>query len=980
MIRLSIPSWLILATASSLLASIAVYVSAFVPGRSTLTFSSLPIHTQRTTKRSTTFLKASASNEDLSGGIFFDGPTDFTNLPTKPTSSSSLETKNSNSKPKPEPKHEKQPMNQINKDIVIIGAGLAGLSTALHISLHSNRQITILEKEDPIQQMIKTPAASFAAAGMLAPHSERLPSGPLLDLCLQSRDMYTDFASTIESITANCGIDASKYLWKNESEDSSNGLEPWEVGYAATGGFLAPAFAGDSVATWSPPPQVQATAKWLDEIQVHEMEPSLHPDVIGGWWFPEDASVDARRLTCALRAACIERGVQFLWGEGSSAGSLELGGGKCKGIRLGDGRIVTANSVVVANGSWMRNLLPVPITPHKGQSFSLRMPKDTEPILSRILFAQDTYIVPKADGRIVIGATVEVGTFDCDVTPSGMMHCMANALQLVPGLANLPVEETWAGLRPTTPDKGPILGRTSWDNLFIAGGYWRNGVLLAPKTGQLIGDLVIHDGATLPNEEDEALINAFNWDRFTAPEGGKVLAANARYAASMHPVHRRASGAGVAAAVGTELGFYSGADAAKEERKRDREALFQDVSISDDEEDAFERAARLGLTDATAFETFGQSIEKRRISKEGQTVKVENEIEEEDGSDSVPEIEAFDGTPDALTVGYKSTNDEGEISTTSETDDLDSIYQQIQMNKAKSSEGGVSMNDKAETERPDPGFRVYHVEKGTRKVREVPPYTSPPEMMARIESEVKKDNNDIDNSGDTSSATFENPVSEDIGESSDGYDETTFDGYQTIQEANSSSSRGDELEKMKIARMANRLSSSQIDESNIGVFKEEDFDISRQKTEEGKEDDSSLSDIYSQIRENKKSSAAEGIEMETAVVEERPDPGFRVYHVNRITREEKEVPPYTSPGDFLASIETKDEEEKNLEEIEENYVHIDESSNVGDILDGYRAIEEANGNADRGQELEKMREVRQKNRSDRNDQTKSLEAENAWGE
>ena len=102
----------------------------------------------------------------------------------------------------------------------------------------------------------------------------------------------------------------------------------------------------------------------------------------------------------------------------------------------------------------MRNLLPVPITPHKGQSFSLRMPSDTPPILKRVLFAQDTYIVPKADGRIVVGATVEAGTFDPSVTVGGMLHCINNALELVPELADLPMEETWAGMRPTTPDYG----------------------------------------------------------------------------------------------------------------------------------------------------------------------------------------------------------------------------------------------------------------------------------------------------------------------------------------------------------------------------------------------------------------------------------------------------------------------------------------------------------------------------------------------
>ena len=321
---------------------------------------------------------SSSSSSDLSGGVFFDGPTDFKvsgNSPIqKATNQSSNRNANTNVNVNPK---------TIPKDIVIIGAGLAGLSTALHISMNSNkyntngnsnsmsmsnsppRQITILEKEDPTQQLKKTTAGSFAAAGMLAPQSERLPSGPLLDLCLESRECYSDFVALVEGLVRGCSGDASRFLWRdvnrddhgngNVSNDSGNGnvsghggnannkgedgLEPWEVGYTATGGFLAPAFAGDSVATWSPPSATStstststgatsSTAKWLDEIQVHEMEPSLHPDVIGGWWFPEDASVDARRLTCALRAACVERGVQFMYGDGCAAKSLELGG-KC---------------------------------------------------------------------------------------------------------------------------------------------------------------------------------------------------------------------------------------------------------------------------------------------------------------------------------------------------------------------------------------------------------------------------------------------------------------------------------------------------------------------------------------------------------------------------------------------------------------------------------------------------------------------------
>ncbi len=868
-------------------------------------------------------LRSSNENEDMSGGVFFDGPTDFKDRSSSWSSSSSnsklrlegdareKEQKQQQHQQQQQTQQQTHKINSIPKDVVIIGAGLAGLSAALQISLRSNRQVTIVEKEDPMQQMKKTPAASFAAAGMLAPHSERLPSGPLLDLCLQSREMYTEFVSTIESITSNCGNGSAskKYLWTKEEEETS-GLEPWEVGYSSTGGFLAPAFAGDSVATWSPPAQVQETAMWLDEVQVQEMEPSLHPDVIGGWWFPEDASVDARRLTCALRAACMERGVQFMWGgDEGTVKSLDLGGGKCKGVHLNDGRVLLANSVVVANGSWMRNLLPVPVTPHKGQSFSLRMPQNTEPLLSRILFAQDTYIVPKADGRIVVGATVEVGTFDCDVTPSGMMHCMANALQLVPGLADLPVEETWAGLRPTTPDKGPILGRTKWDNLFLAGGYWRNGVLLAPKTGQLIADLVINNGETLNDENDESLLQAFNWDRFTTPGGGKTLAANARYAASMHPVHKRSSGVGVAASVGTELGFYSGADAAKDERKRDRESLFQDLSMSEDEEHAFEKAAKLGLSDATAFASFGDAIEKPRITS------LETQAIDDDNRES--KTEAFDGYPDALTVGYESSvsNDTDNANPTTSKDEsssnLDEIYKSIQKKKAEVSKNGVQMNQSSDDEKPDPAFRIFHVEKGTRKEREVPPYTNPNDFFASIsneetESEKQDSLSDTKNQNSALEIIKEKedllPATEEQSSESD-YDETTFDGYQTIQKANSRLTREEELIAMRKARMSNRLDVSQIERANIGVMKQAETNPQNTQTKDSGSKD--INQIYDQILANKKcKTPSDVVKMERSEsTDEKIDPGFRVYHIHKDSRDITEVPPYTSPDEHLNSLE-----------------------------------------------------------------------------
>jgi len=124
--------------------------------------------------------------------------------------------------------------------------------------------------------------------------------------------------------------------------------------------------------------------------------------------------------------------------------------------------------VVLANGAWMQKLLPIPIFPIKGQMMSLRVPQGTTP-LSRVLFCDECYIIPKLDGRIVVGATVEEGVFDQNITMAGLQHLVNKFIRACPGLANLPVEETWTGLRPTTPDTEPVLGNTPWENLYVAG-------------------------------------------------------------------------------------------------------------------------------------------------------------------------------------------------------------------------------------------------------------------------------------------------------------------------------------------------------------------------------------------------------------------------------------------------------------------------------------------------------------------------------
>jgi len=692
--------------------------------------------------------------------------------------------------------------------------------------MDGSRHITLLDREEygkfAKNKSGNAQPASFAAAGMLAPQSERLESGHLLDLCMASRRMYPDFCDMVETLARESGDEGAPYLHENEFSHSDNeNMDPWSVGYVGTGGFLAPAFAGDAVATWAPPEEVGSVI-WLDAMQVRELEPLLHPDVVGGWWFSEDASVDARRLTCSLRAACVAAGVQFLSGPQYEVASLDLVDGQCRGMWLKNSktkqwqRYIRAKTVLIANGAWMRNLLPVPIEPHKGQSLSLRMPKDQPPILRRVLFAQDSYIVPKADGRIVIGATVEAGSYDPNVTPAGLMHIMTHAIQLVPALKDLPVEETWAGLRPTTPDKGPILGKTPWDNMFVAGGYWRNGVLLAPKTGQLLASLIVassnenKENVTL-STQDAAFLDAFGWDRFTTSGKGAAMAANARYAASMYPIHKRST-QGVSAAVGTELGSYSSARAAAADRKRDRDAL------QEEEDEAFERAAAMGKQDGSAY----------TISDGGST-----RTERVDSSNAV-DVSSADTTdwPSLLRKHPGSNGKKLPASPAgkngSSSSDLAAAYETIRKNKARNSVP-LDSNDKTE-ERPDPGFRIFHIDAETGEKREVPPYTQPGDFLQMIASQ-KKSMADSTANGDLASSSSplqETTESEAIPtskvpsaeEDNDDYSEKTYDGYQAIVQSNSRTSRDEELETMREARRKNRLGQEEIDFSQIGVVQQ----------------------------------------------------------------------------------------------------------------------------------------------------------------
>lgn len=685
-------------------------------------------------------------------------------------------------------------------DIVIVGGGLAGLSAALYVTqMDPSRQVTILDAE-PLKTE-KTNVASFAAAGMLAPQSERLTAGPLLDICLESRKMYPEFIDLVQNLASTSKEKGEPYRFSDNND--------WSVGYMACGGFLAPAFAGDAVATWAPPESTSSVSpQWLDETQIRQFEPHLSPKVIGGWWFPEDASVDARRLTQSLRASCAASGVKIR--HSCKVTSLDLQGGKCQGLWLTDTNTsgsktmyMSANQVMLANGAWMRHLLPVPLESHKGQSLSLKMPNQSSnspPLLSRVLFGQDSYICPKEDGRIIVGATVEAGSWDAKVTPAGLLHILDHALELVPALADLELEETWVGLRPTTPDRAPILGNVDqWENLYLAGGYWRNGVLLAPKTGYLMAKLLTQP--TELTEQEHQYLQAFEWNRFS---DSTTSSHQMRYAASLNPVHRQV----LADSSSVELGSHTSARVSRKERQADLSFL------EDPEDDAgLQLAAQMGRQDAEAFAMGVDDIDQYENDDDIVT------------SATTPLEEASD-TLDALTVGGIETegsngaatiHEDLEDSSSSEADDTDSNLQGIYANIQKNKDAvGLHLDANVEEDtRPDPGFRIYYHPPGSEEEIEVPPYTQPAEFFEQLK---EKENSAIGSNG-TVEKSLPAPING-VSGGTDDYGETTFDGYQDIMSANSRKSREEELHAMREARRQNRLGETEeggVDESKIGA-------------------------------------------------------------------------------------------------------------------------------------------------------------------
>jgi glycine oxidase len=356
-------------------------------------------------------------------------------------------------------------------DVAVVGGGIIGLVTAWRAA-QRGLSTTVVDPEPG-------GGAARVAAGMLAAVTElHYGEESLLALNLASSARYPDFAAELEEASGQ------------------------EIGYRSCG-TLAVALDADDRAHLRELHALQRRcgleSQWLTGRECRRLEPMLSPSVRGGLRVDGDHQTDPRRLATALLLACERAGVAF---RRAAAVRLKVTAGRAAGVTLDDGTAVEAGQTVLATGSWAsrmegvpRELLP-PVRPVKGQVLRLRMPGSSAygPFLSRtvraIVRGGHIYLVPRADGELVIGATSEELGWDTTVTAGGVYELLRDAHELTPGLTELPLTETSAGLRPATPDNAPLLGPTALPDLHVAAGHYRNGVLLTPVTGDAMGELL----------------------------------------------------------------------------------------------------------------------------------------------------------------------------------------------------------------------------------------------------------------------------------------------------------------------------------------------------------------------------------------------------------------------------------------------------------------------------------------------------------
>ena len=373
-------------------------------------------------------------------------------------------------------------------ELAVVGGGIIGLAVAWRARARG-MQVTVLERDTA------GAATSHVAAGMLAPVAE-VEFGEagrrLLELGLRSAQLWPSFAGELEGASGiEVGLMRTGTLLLARDADEARELER-QLAFRGSLGLRV---------------------ERLLPSQAREREPALAPTVRLALEAPDDHSVDPRLVLAALRAACLASGVKLR--EHAALARIELEGGRVKQLVLAGGERLAAANVVLAAGPWSERLegLPpgarVPVRPVKGQILRLRDP-DGPGLLRRAVRFEGGYVVPRADGRYVLGGTVEERGFQALPTAGAVYEMLRDASEVVPGVSELEIEELSVGFRPGTPDNAPAIGPSSVQGLTWATGHYRNGILLAPLTAEMVVELLAG------GEPDSELLTACSPGRFAA--------------------------------------------------------------------------------------------------------------------------------------------------------------------------------------------------------------------------------------------------------------------------------------------------------------------------------------------------------------------------------------------------------------------------------------------------------------------------------
>ena len=352
--------------------------------------------------------------------------------------------------------------------VAIIGAGVMGLGIAWRLAPRA--AVTVFDRGKA------GAGASHAAAGMLAACCEAEPGEEaLVALGRESQARWPSFADELKRAS---GIDVEL---RQE-------------------GTLVLALTADDQAEIAHRLEFQRgldlPLEWLSAAATRVREPHLAGKIAGALFSPQDHQVDNRKLVVALRVAAEATGAAVH--EHRPVREILVQGGQAKGVVLEDGTTAAADIVVLAAGAWSRGIggLPPdrrpPVRPVKGQMLALKM-DGAAPLLNHVLWAPGAYLVPRRDGRMIVGGTVEEKGFDETITAGGMLTLLEAAWRAIPAIEELPIDEIWVGHRPGSRDDAPILGRAPLENLFYATGHHRNGILLAPVTADAMAKLILDD-------------------------------------------------------------------------------------------------------------------------------------------------------------------------------------------------------------------------------------------------------------------------------------------------------------------------------------------------------------------------------------------------------------------------------------------------------------------------------------------------------